>query len=255
MRKLVLLLSFLFLSLAAGVLAVAPDFALKWEQASQAYREQRFDEARITYERLVQEGIRNPRLYYNLGNTWFQLGEEGKAAWMYEKALALSPRLEDARKNLRLARAGTPSPESHAFILFQPIERLASRYTAGEWAAALLILSFPVSILAVFWILSRRRILRCLAMWMTLAGALVMIVTGAVFASRYIETEWRDYGVVLRAGAVVRNAPASAAEAYYEASEGERYLITESNMAGWYRVKNPDTGRVGYLPEDAVGLI
>ena len=40
-------------------------------------------------------------LFYNLGNVWFKLGDQGRAILNYQRALLLNPRLDEAESNLR----------------------------------------------------------------------------------------------------------------------------------------------------------
>ena len=42
-------------------------------------------------------------LFYNLGNAWFKLGDQGRAILNYERALVLNPRMEEARSNFQTA--------------------------------------------------------------------------------------------------------------------------------------------------------
>jgi hypothetical protein len=59
------------------------------------------------YERIVEAGYDSGALRYNIGNAYFKLGDLGKAILNYERSLRLSPRDEDARANLELARSLT----------------------------------------------------------------------------------------------------------------------------------------------------
>ena len=57
-----------------------------------------------------------PNVYYNLGNSYYKIGEIAKAVLNYERALLLQPGNADIRANLEVARAKTidkvePVPE------------------------------------------------------------------------------------------------------------------------------------------------
>lgn len=67
-------------------------------------REQ-YERALLHFERLVREdGVRNGKLYYNIGNTYFRLGDIGRAILNYERAALYMPRNENVRANLEYAR-------------------------------------------------------------------------------------------------------------------------------------------------------
>lgn len=72
-------------------------------QANQLYNQNRFQEAAEIYERVIAEGKKNGHLYYNLGNTYFRMGNLPKAILNYVKAQTLLPRNEDVEANLEYA--------------------------------------------------------------------------------------------------------------------------------------------------------
>jgi tetratricopeptide (TPR) repeat protein len=72
-----------------------------WEAANEAYRKGKYEEAKVDYLQLVHAGQFSADLFYNLGNAWFKLGDQGRAILNYERALLLNPRLEEASANLR----------------------------------------------------------------------------------------------------------------------------------------------------------
>ena len=95
--------------LAAALLAPgAPSWATApgalFEQGNDAYEGGRFEEAAQAYARIVEYGVRDPRVHYNLGNAYFKLGRLGPAILQYERALRLAPADRDIRDNLDFAR-------------------------------------------------------------------------------------------------------------------------------------------------------
>ena len=65
-----------------------------------------YQSAALRYERLLEEGgIRNAKLFYNLGNAYFRSGDFGRAILNYRRAQALAPSDSNVRQNLEAARA------------------------------------------------------------------------------------------------------------------------------------------------------
>ena len=56
------------------------------------------------FETLASGGVRSPALEYNLGNTYFRLGELGKAIVHYRRGLRLAPTDFDLNENLNYTR-------------------------------------------------------------------------------------------------------------------------------------------------------
>ena len=77
--------------------------ATEINQANQLYNKNQFREAAETYERAISNGMKNGHLYYNLGNTYFRMGNLPKAILNYVKAQNLLPRNEDVEANREYA--------------------------------------------------------------------------------------------------------------------------------------------------------
>jgi hypothetical protein len=59
----------------------------------------------LHYERLVASGVRNGKLYYNIGNAWFRLDDMGRAILNYRRAELYSPGDPNLEQNLQFARS------------------------------------------------------------------------------------------------------------------------------------------------------
>lgn len=74
------------------------------EQAEIAYLNGNYQEAVALYEALLTS-VQTGELYFNLGNAYYQLGEEGRALVNYSRATEYIPRDEELRFNLALVRS------------------------------------------------------------------------------------------------------------------------------------------------------
>ena len=74
-----------------------------WESANEAYQKGKYEEAKVDYIQLAGTHEYSAELFYNLGNAWFKLGDQGRAILNYERALVLNPGLEEAKANLKTA--------------------------------------------------------------------------------------------------------------------------------------------------------
>ena len=97
-------------------LALSPSFGgPAWEAANAAYEHGKYEEAKVDYIQLVGMREYSADLFYNLGNAWFKLGDQGRAILNYERALVLNPRLEEARSNLQTALKIVGNDDQAAF--------------------------------------------------------------------------------------------------------------------------------------------
>ena len=65
-----------------------------------------YERAILSYEKIINEGgIRNARLFYNLGNAYFLKNDLGRAILNYRRAEELAGADRDIAKNLAFARS------------------------------------------------------------------------------------------------------------------------------------------------------
>ncbi len=95
--------------------------ALETAQSDSADAKQLFETAAEKYQLLVESGIRNSKLYSNLGNAYLQSGELGRAIANYERARRLDPNNLQLLTNLQFANSrvtGQPSPSPEVASTF-----------------------------------------------------------------------------------------------------------------------------------------
>jgi tetratricopeptide (TPR) repeat protein len=68
------------------------------------YEKGDFEGAIDRYSRLVEAGVTEEGLAYNLANSYYKAGDFGRAVLFYERARRLAPRDRDVRENLALVR-------------------------------------------------------------------------------------------------------------------------------------------------------
>lgn len=67
-----------------------------------------YQKSLLRFERLLQEGVRNGKLYYNIGNVYFRLDDLGRAVLNYRRAEQYRPGDENLRQNLAFALSRQP---------------------------------------------------------------------------------------------------------------------------------------------------
>lgn len=85
------------------LLGFSVDHDSTWQAANQAYQDGNYSEAVTQYESLIEAGIHNGKLHYNLGNAYFKTGKLGKAIVHYHRARKFLPGDADIEANLTMA--------------------------------------------------------------------------------------------------------------------------------------------------------
>lgn len=214
--------------LALACLGDGP-FEEAFAQGNAYYTEGGYAEAVASYTQALEEGGHSAALHYNLGNTYYRLGEIGRAILNYERARWLDPRNPDIAANLRLARKDLPEQTTGA------LERWTALLSTDGWIYVL-VASFWAGLILVAFLPGVRWVGR----WILL-GMCVLACVGALVGL----TGWhlaRNDGVVLADETPLRSAPASGSPVarYLRAGEEGRFI----EMHGDYqRVALPDGSR------------
>ena len=162
------------------------------------YEKREYKKAADEYRKVITMGLENGRLYYNLGNALFKLGELGEAILYYEKAARLIPQDGDLRSNMSYAKSLVggiiQNPDMRQTVI-SIIKMPFKDFNLNALSIATAVLYVIFMVLAVIFIVSppiRRRI-GLIFYLMTAAFILSLIAFGV----RYYDEEMQKHGVVL----------------------------------------------------------
>lgn len=104
-------------------------------QADSAYNADNFQEAAELYNQAINNYGSSAKLYYNLGNTYYRMGQSGNAIIAYERALRLDPSDRDTRENLAFVNARiTDRPGERGTFLGNALDAAATAARSNTWA-------------------------------------------------------------------------------------------------------------------------
>jgi tetratricopeptide (TPR) repeat protein len=230
---------------------------------SQAADSEQPDEAEALYQRaldrflavLEEGGVRNSRLLYDIGNTYFLLGDLGRAVLYLRRAELLDPADRKLQHNLEFVRSQradrlAPNQVSSAartvlfwhYLLPLPLK---VHLFAGVFAAACLL-----GVWALLGGAGRRR-----RLWLTAAaGAVALLLLGSLLAGEAHRRSLSD-GVILAQEVVARKGDGTAYQSSFvdPLHAGTEFRLLEVR-AGWYRIRLSD-GRTAWIPASAAELV
>jgi len=230
-----------------------------FEQGNAAYFRGDYDAAAESYRRLVDLGVVDPDVTYNLATAEARRGRYGAAVQFYERTLWLRPGDRDAHEGLDAARAAlgrrmaerlgegevdTAPPLSEA--LFGGIGR-----TTLAVVTVITELAFFVVITLLLFV--KRESVR---LGLGIAAPLLAIlglVAGIGWALREGVFEEGEPAVLVVDGAELREGPDAHADVRHSGNEGQRAWILEEERS-WARVRVPDVGE-GWVANDDLGRV
>ncbi len=234
----------LFLFLGSICLAAGEESTTQIVQANIHYQNKEYQAAAKIYEHLIDEGYKNGHLYYNLGNTYFRLGQMGPAILNYLKAKSLIPRDKDLDANLKTAYQET-------------IDHLEAKQ--NDWLfwvedfSRNELIQFLIITNLLFWLAMTGRLFFNTGFFdfarKTLLGLLIL-ATVTVGARYYLDTHSLT-GVVLEKTVDVKSNPVSDTITLFQLHEGAVADILEKKD-NWYKIELPDDKR-GWVRKEAIG--
>ena len=224
-------------------------------EGDSAYIKEDYTAAIQIYEALLKNG-EAAEVYYNLGNSYYKIGEIAKAVLNYERALLLQPGNSDIRANLEVARAKTiDKVEAIPEVFFVSwIKSLINSMSVDAWAT-LGIISFILLIVALYSFIFSKQIL-----WKKtgfISGIIFLIITicANLFASEQKEhLVIRNEAIVMNPSVTVRSTPSESGTSLFILHEGRKVSIKDNSMKEWKEIRLED-GKVGWVPASAIEAI
>jgi hypothetical protein len=230
-----------------------------WSSANEAYFHGDVAQAALQYQRLVDAGVHDPDVYFNLGVAEGRQGHLGKAALYFERSLWLRPGDETAEHELAAARGtlarGQAEREGEATVQARPplIEALVRPLSADFLAGAVLLFDILLFALLLARRFSRNEPLRLgLAIAWPLC-ALLLIAAGIGLAVKNDTFREGGAAVVLREGAELREGPDAAAQVRAAAHEGDSARMSRRE-SGFVHVQLSGGAR-GWINSKDIGTV
>ena len=222
-----------------------------FKKGNQGYEEGKFDQAIGEYEKILDLGIKNFKVFYNLGNAYFRQNQLGRAILSYRRALILQPRDEDAKANLSFVKLFTLDKieEQRINPLSNMLHWFLNLWSVDEFvllASFFYTLSMALGILMIF-----KRSRRYLQLVFVTLLILLVIFGYSLLAKIHFDSV--DYGVVIASQVEVRSGPGDDYILQFAGHEGLEFRVDEK-AEGWYRISLPN-GIKGWIPKEAVEVI
>lgn len=221
-------------------------------QANNYYLKADYQKALESYLQLIQVGYESGSLYFNLGNTYFKLGQKGLAILYYEKARQLIPDDADLKANLAYTLTGVDEGTVNWKTEF--FTTLAYIFPLGTW---LVISSISFFLLAIFIIIrvllvSNTTKLPVWELGILIAISVILLVSVGFATLTYLE-QIQPKAVTIQADGAIRFEPSPTSTLYFHLAEGTRVKILD-RKDNWYLIKRND-GKRGWIEQQYLGRI
>ncbi len=226
-----------------------------WNKANDAYSMGEYESAYNDYKKIEEGGMHSYKLYYNMGNACYKMGNNGKAILYYEKALKMNPAGEDAKINLQIAKLQTLDkievvPE---FILSTWIKDVRNMLSSNGWAYITIALLAVTAILMLLFRFAPTTGQRKFSFVMACVVFLFAIFTVLFAVSLRTNANSKDKAIVMVPVSNIKSAPNATGNNLFILHEGSKVKILEE-AGRWCRIEISD-GRQGWMPLADVEII
>jgi tetratricopeptide (TPR) repeat protein len=244
------ILLLIMLILCSGRITGAGEIAQTFLDGIKNYKEDRFAEASAAFSKVADEGIKNGKLFYNLGNSHLKNGDIGNAILWYERSLKLSPDDPDLKFNyeyaLSLIRDEKGDKELPLVrILFFWKYLLSQTYI--QWAA----IFFNI----IFWSLMTVRVIQRKDQFKTLSH--LILILGLIFTLTAVyndyEADFIKEAVILPAKVSIRSGLTNDATELFVLHAGTKVKI-DKEKDDYIRISFSE-GKIGWIKKSDAGVI
>ena len=233
-------------SVAEQAVAVEFDNMTLWERGNQSYIDGDYAAAVTAYQAIENRGYSSSRLYYNMGNAYYKQGQIGRAILYYNRALVVSPSMDDARHNLEIAEAQTKDniavvPE---FFLNRYMRTLRSAISCSAWSAMSVAFFGVMLLFLLIFLLGSRIKVRKVGFYGAVVSLLLFVVVTIFGISARNSIIDRPAAIVMSSAISVKSSPDRAATDLFLLHEGTKVEVS-SEVDGWSEITIAD-GKKGW---------
>lgn len=226
-----------------------------WDQANTAYINASYDQAIAIYDSIAKIGGVGHKLYYNMANAYFKMGQIGKSVLYYNKAHKLAPTDGDITYNLEVANSYVKDKIEQVpqFFLKRWVHSLRISLGASAWS----MISLGVLVLAcagvLVYLLSGRLSLRKRGFFVAVVF-LALFITSSYFAIRGRQDILSpSEGVVMHTAVPVKSSPDRASKDLFVIHEGTKVRVV-GDLREWCEVILAD-GNKGWIEASSIEMI
>lgn len=226
-----------------------------FDEGNVLYQQEEYSTALEKFHQIEEQGLVSPALYFNLGNTYYKLGQIGRAVLYYERALRLAPRDDDVLANLAIANQATvdkitPPPE---FALATWLRSALYLLPISALGRIIAVLYLSLGGFVVLLIVKRRSRLNSALKRASLVALTLLLITATLFLAQWQDSRNRVAAIVLAEQLPAMDAPGNGATEVFSIHEGTKVSIEQSSD-GWAEIVLPD-GKIGWVSLEGVEII
>ncbi len=226
-----------------------------FDKANQLYLNGDYSAAREEFQKVINSGFESAELYYNLGNTFYKLGQIPSAILYFERALILNPKDVDIQFNLDLANrlvVDKINPVNEFFIR-KWVRNIAGILKADTWGLISLISFALILGISIVIYISKDFKFRRLLIPGGAFFAFILVISLFLGSVQNRLIDHHDSAIVFSSSLTAKSSPDASGTDLFVIHEGLKVKITDK-VGSWIRIRLAD-GNEAWIPENSVERI
>jgi len=225
------------------------------QQANESYQKNKFEDAIVLYNKVVDLQFESATLYYNLGNAYFKSGEYARAMLWFERARRLDPNNEDIIHNIAFVQQKLIDkievlPELFIVKWWNACSKL---FTGNQWAMLSIITCSLFALCFLLILLIRILWIRSISIFIAIL-AFIITIFSIIFANK--ETmRYANFpeGIIMPLVLNVKSTPNEKGSDLFVIHSGLKVGITDQ-LNEWVEIRLPN-GEKGWILAEQVEKI
>ena len=241
---------YIFIFLCKVGLSQAPD--ILFEKGNEFYNNGEFELAIEQYNKILENGMHSPELYFNLGNCFYRLNKVAESNFNYEKALLLSPNEEYVLNNISFAKNMVLDnigelPQTQ----FQKnIDYIISLFSIKIWSLILIGLMSVFFISALIYLFSYNPIYKRIYFLLSTIVLITSLLLSNIIWMELKKSNEIKNGIVFSKELSVFAEPNKRNEELFILHEGTKVQLTDK-LKGWEKIRLIN-GAEGWVNENQI---
>jgi tetratricopeptide (TPR) repeat protein len=211
------------------------------------------------YQWVIDSGVSNPQLYFNLGNAYFKSGQTGRAIANYHRAIRLEPANRRYHQHLQFAQSTLPTSNSDADQMSADLPTRLKRWTdlALQHVSATSMGITALACWCMVWGIIALRLLHFQFPWKSLVALAltIFVFTGGMFGY-WVNKNFADHAAIVVAGVVeLRAGDGENFPQVVEIDNSEGMTVRVLHRRGQWAQVRTKSGRTGWLPLEQLEII
>ncbi len=227
-----------------------------FEQANNKYIAGEYEEALITYESILNSGSNlSKELLFNMGNTYFKLGQVDKAILHYEKAKKYFETDNDIEANLEICRTKIIDkiPDQNSSPIKLAFKKTANLLSEKSWGILSILLLLITATTFILFRLSSKIAVKKISFYSSIVFLIIFSVSIALGKLKINNITNQKSGIIITSSVNVKSEPTNATTNLFVIHSGLKVEILRE-VKDWVNIKLSND-KQGWIKKNQISLI